>query len=194
MKFYLYCWLCALFVQIDDPFKNSFEIRGNSVRQTAIVDDESRNSSDHRSYHFVSFLFITIDENSIDFHLFLLVLYCRTEALMISKLASNLSLNGPEYMWIFSSVVLCKFNFLFSILKPFQQETWVRSSCSITATYSNSGKPKISPYDNPNRRKMDFLSGTLGLFTNSIEFFVEQKLSLLLILFFCSFVQRRDLW
>jgi hypothetical protein len=37
------------------------------------------------------------------------------------------------------------------------------------ATYSSGNEPKISPYDNPNRRKMDFFTGTLGLFVFSFN-------------------------
>ena len=33
---------------------------------------------------------------------------CRTLASIIVRQASNMSLTGPEYMWIMSSIVLCQ--------------------------------------------------------------------------------------
>ncbi|CAF1176648.1 unnamed protein product [Adineta ricciae] len=62
-------------------------------------------------------------------------------ASLIVKQANNMSLMGSEYMWIMSSIVL--------------------------STYSSGGtEPKMSPYDNPNRRKMDFYAGTLALYND----------------------------
>ncbi|CAF3686685.1 unnamed protein product [Rotaria socialis] len=61
-----------------------------------------------------------------------------TMASLVVKQASNMSLTGPEYMWIMSSIVL--------------------------STYSSGNEPKMSPYDNPNRRKMKFFAGTLALY------------------------------
>jgi hypothetical protein len=31
------------------------------------------------------------------------------------------------------------------------------------ATYNSGTEPKMNPYDNPNRRKIDFYAGTIGL-------------------------------
>ncbi len=68
-----------------------------------------------------------------------------------------MSLTGPEYMWIMSSIVLCNYkkqnfnNFFFE---------------SFLATYSSGSEAKISPYDNPNRRKMEFFAGTLALYND----------------------------
>ncbi|CAF4448524.1 unnamed protein product [Rotaria sp. Silwood2] len=59
-------------------------------------------------------------------------------ASLIVKQANNMSLVGPEYMWIMSSIVL--------------------------STYSSGNEAKMNPYDNPNRRKMNFFSGTLALY------------------------------
>lgn len=75
-------------------------------------------------------------------------------ASIIVKQASNMSLTGPEYMWIMSSIVLCNLQETFLDLFLFLEY--------FLATYSSGNEPKISPYDNPNRRKMDFFSGTLG--------------------------------
>jgi hypothetical protein len=72
----------------------------------------------------------------------------------IVKQASNMSLTGPEYMWIMSSIVLCNFQL------PF----FIKLLIYFLATYSSGNEPKMSPYDNPNRRKMEFFAGTLGLF------------------------------
>ncbi|CAF0764536.1 unnamed protein product [Rotaria sordida] len=60
-----------------------------------------------------------------------------TLASAIVKQASNISLTGAEYMWIMSSIVL--------------------------STYSSGAEPKMNPYDKPNRRKIDFYTGTLAL-------------------------------
>jgi hypothetical protein len=75
-------------------------------------------------------------------------------ASIIVKQASNMSLTGPEYMWIMSSIVLCNLQKIFFI----KILIWF-----FLATYSSGNEPKMSPYDNPNRRKMDFFVGTLGL-------------------------------
>ncbi|CAF0799231.1 unnamed protein product [Adineta ricciae] len=64
-----------------------------------------------------------------------------TLASIIVKQANNISLTGPEYMWIMSSIVL--------------------------STYSSGNEPRLSPYDNPNRRKMDFSAGTLALYNDA---------------------------
>ncbi|CAF1490209.1 unnamed protein product [Adineta steineri] len=63
-----------------------------------------------------------------------------TIASIIVKQASNMSLTGPEYMWIMSSIVL--------------------------STYSSGSEPKMNPYNNFNRRKMDFFTGTLALYSD----------------------------
>ncbi|CAF3472053.1 unnamed protein product [Rotaria sp. Silwood1] len=62
----------------------------------------------------------------------------KTIASLIVKQANNISLTGPEYMWIMSSVVL--------------------------STYSSGNEAKINPYDSPNRRKINFFTGTLALY------------------------------
>ncbi|CAF4269283.1 unnamed protein product [Rotaria socialis] len=63
-----------------------------------------------------------------------------TLASLIVKQASNMSLTGAEYMWIMSSIVL--------------------------STYSSGTEPKMNPFDNPNRRKIDFFAGTLALYND----------------------------
>jgi hypothetical protein len=66
-----------------------------------------------------------------------------------------MSLTGAEYMWIMSSIVLCKFEGK-TIIPHF-------GCLFFLATYSSEAEPKMSPYDNPNRRKIDLYTGTLGL-------------------------------
>jgi len=80
----------------------------------------------------------------------------RTLASSIVKQASNMSLTGAEYMWIMSSVVLCKF----------EKKKQLFVFGYVLATYSSETEPKMNPYDNPNRRKIDFYTGTLGLLSN----------------------------
>jgi hypothetical protein len=91
---------------------------------------------------------------------------CRTLASIIVKQASNMSLTGAEYMWIMSSVVLCK-------LSPSTDDTPMELDemcvCDVPATYSSGSEPKMNPYDNPNRRKMDFLAGTLGQSVDTVR-------------------------
>ncbi|CAF1356498.1 unnamed protein product [Rotaria sordida] len=61
-----------------------------------------------------------------------------TMASLVVKQANNMSLIGPEYMWIMSSIVL--------------------------STYSSDDEAKMNPYASPNRRKMNFFVGTLALY------------------------------
>lgn len=79
---------------------------------------------------------------------------CRTLASLIVKQANIMGLTGGEYMWIMSSIVLCK-----CMMNRLIEHV---SVCCL-ATYSSEAEPKMNPYDNPNRRKIEFLPGTLGL-------------------------------
>lgn len=109
---------------------------------------------------------------------------CRSLASMIIKQASNMSLTGPEYMWIMSSVVLCKSLHLSHLMIH-------RDPDSIfLATYSSGNERKMNPYDNPNRRRMDFFTGTLGQFSLSIRL-ITMSVSLSFF-FLSSFVQWCD--
>ena len=101
----------------------------------------------------------------------------RTLASIIVRQASNMSLTGAEYMWIMSSLVLCEFEIV--------KVRLIRASLlAFSATYSSGIEPKMSPYDNPNRRKMEFYTGTLG---ESLDAFFARAIP-----FRSSVVQRHD--
>ncbi|CAF1262866.1 unnamed protein product [Didymodactylos carnosus] len=61
-----------------------------------------------------------------------------TVAALILKVAKELSLTGEEYMWIMTSIVL--------------------------STYTSEDNHKLSPYESPNTRRMEFIPGMLALY------------------------------